>query len=154
MRKTHIGAMQKALYNQAMSGMRNLDSLIAAMEPLLQPETYVFVTSETWAPPASIVPRMTFQEDEGRTFVMTREQAIASGLAHTFPSRMITLNVHSSLEAVGFMASIASALAEKGISVNPAAGFFHDHLFVPEARAHEAMETLRELARQKGSAAE
>jgi uncharacterized protein len=40
---------------------------------------------------------------------------------------MITPNVHSSLEAVGFIfARVASKLAERGIGANPVSGFFHD----------------------------
>jgi hypothetical protein len=38
-------------------------------------------------------------------------------------------------------------LARAGIGVNPVAGFYHDHLFVPAARAGEAMAVLRALAR-------
>lgn len=59
---------------------------------------------------------------------------------------MITCDVHSSLSAVGFLATIAARLTEVGISVNPVSGFFHDHLFVPEGREGEAMEALRGLA--------
>jgi hypothetical protein len=65
---------------------------------------------------------------------------------------MITLEVHSSLEAVGFLAAIATRLAAAGIGVNPVAGYFHDHLFVPEARAEEAMRLLDELAAEHGRA--
>ena len=60
---------------------------------------------------------------------------------------MITLNIHSSLEAVGFLAAITTRLAAAGMGVNPVSAFYHDHLFVPAERAEEAMELLRQLAR-------
>jgi hypothetical protein len=59
---------------------------------------------------------------------------------------MITLNVHSSLEAVGFMAAISTKLAENGIGVNPVSGYYHDHCFVPLGKANEAMKVLQDLA--------
>jgi hypothetical protein len=49
------------------------------------------------------------------------------------------LTVHSSLEAVGFLAAITARLAETGISVNVVSAFYHDHLFVPHDRADEAL---------------
>ena len=58
----------------------------------------------------------------------------------------ITLTVHSSLWAVGFMARIATALAGAGISLNPVAGCYHDLLFVPWSERHQALVVLRELA--------
>lgn len=61
---------------------------------------------------------------------------------------MITLNVHSSLEAVGFMAKISAKLTERGIGVNPVSGFWHDHCFVPVGREGEAMKALEELVRE------
>ena len=63
---------------------------------------------------------------------------------------MITLNVQSSLEAVGFIARVASQLAEKGIGANPVSGFFHDHLFVAEGREEEAVAALKTLAEEAG----
>jgi hypothetical protein len=59
---------------------------------------------------------------------------------------MITLNIHSSLEAVGFMAAVSGKLTEKGISVNPVSGFYHDHCFVPLGREEEATNLLEEMA--------
>lgn len=59
---------------------------------------------------------------------------------------MITLDVHSSLEAVGFMAVISKALAENGIGCNPVSGFFHDHCFVPVERGEDGVKVLRGLA--------
>jgi hypothetical protein len=59
---------------------------------------------------------------------------------------MITLTVHSSLEAVGFLA--AGRLAEAGISVNAVSAYYHDHLFVAEHRADEALRLLQSMSKQ------
>lgn len=64
-----------------------------------------------------------------------------------FPCRMITLNVTSSLEAVGFMAVIATELSKRGMGVNPVSGFYHDHLFVAVGNEVEAVEALTALAK-------
>jgi hypothetical protein len=60
----------------------------------------------------------------------------------------ITLDIHSSLEAVGLTARVATALTEHGISANMIAGFHHDHVFVPWERRDEAMTALRGLSGQ------
>jgi hypothetical protein len=59
---------------------------------------------------------------------------------------MITLNVHSSLEAVGFMAAVTNVLTEQKIGCNPVSGYFHDHLFVPLGREEDALAALTKLA--------
>lgn len=121
----------------------NLDKLIAGMSPVLAPDVYVFTTSEF---PPDIPFIMRFEEAEGKTLIVTRTAAKTAGLNYEFPSRMITLNVHSSLDAVGFMAVIATGLAAEGMGVNPVAGFHHDHIFVPEDRAKDAMGVLTTMA--------
>jgi hypothetical protein len=121
----------------------DLPTLIRAMRPRLQPGTFVFATAKTV--PAGLDPLMTFRETEGATLILPRDQATAAGLAGAFPSRMITLEIQSSLDAVGFLAAITGKLAEAGIAVNPVSGFHHDHLFVPEGRADEAMAILERM---------
>ena len=121
----------------------DLDKLIAGMTPVLAPDVYVFTTSKT---PPDIPAIMRFEEAEGVTLIVTRDTAEAAGLSYEFPSRMITLSIHSSLEAVGFMAAIATRLAAEDMGVNPVAGFHHDHIFVPEDRADDAMRILRAMA--------
>lgn len=69
-----------------------------------------------------------------------------AGLNVSFRSRMITLEIHSSLEAVGFLAAITTRLAGAGMGVNPVSAFHHDHLFVPADRAEEALRLLEDLA--------
>ena len=136
-------------------GERDLRTLLSSLTTTLHPDTFVFITmpdevTSIGALPPSLDARMAFQESEGLTIVTTRASADSHGLEYSFPSRMITLNVHSSLEAVGFIARVASQLAEKGIGANPVSGFFHDHLFVAEGREEEAVAALRNLAEEAG----
>ncbi|MFK7751949.1 MAG: ACT domain-containing protein [Sedimentitalea sp.] len=129
-----------------MSGEMDLTVLLRGMSADLVDGVYVFATVKDGIPPG-LTPRMVFHETEGTTLILLREDAEAHGVTWEFPCRMITLNVHSALEAVGFIARIATELAAAGMGVNPVAGFFHDHLFVPEDRAADAMKILAELAR-------
>lgn len=129
----------------ATPGETDLDTLIASMELQLDPATYVFVTTKAMPDTAALKPIMMFQEAEGTTFILRQDAAQREGLEGIFPCRRITLNVHSSLEAVGFIARIATELAQAGMGVNPVAGFFHDHLFIAEDRADEAMTILQTL---------
>ncbi|MCX7303952.1 MAG: ACT domain-containing protein [Hyphomicrobiales bacterium] len=135
-----------------MTGGTDLKALLASMSPELLAGVFVFVTLPPGSPlPSGVDPVMIFREREGVTLIAPRDEAEAAGLPHTFPSRMITLDVHSSLEAVGFLAAIATRLAAAGMGVNPVAGYFHDHLFVPADRAEDAMEILAAIAAENGS---
>jgi len=129
------------------SGERDLRILLRSLKATLADGTYVFATVAPDAVPPALSPRMTFREAQGVTLILLREEAQAHGIEHDFPCRMITLDVHSSLEAVGFIARIATELARQGMGVNPVAGFYHDHLFVPEGREQEALRILEGIAR-------
>jgi len=131
-----------------MSGETNLDRLIRSMSADLVDGVYVFATIPGSDIPHGLSPRMVFHEAEGTTLILLKSEAEAHELAYEFPCRMITLNIHSSLDAVGFMALIANALAERGMGLNPVSGFYHDHLFVPKDRAEGAMQALAELSNQ------
>ncbi|OAG45665.1 hypothetical protein AYO21_00301 [Fonsecaea monophora] len=82
------------------------------------------------------------------------ESTSTSAYGYTYPCRMITCAVHSSLAAVGFMAVLATRLARCGISVNPVSGFYHDHLFVPVERAEEAVDVLARVREEAQAEAE
>jgi hypothetical protein len=129
-----------------MTGGTNLQELLGSMSASLVDGLYVFVTRSDNALPAGLVPRMIFQEAEGTTLIVLESDAKAHQLDYEFPCRMITLNIHSSLEAVGFIARIATELAKHDMGVNPVAGFYHDHLFVPDGREHDAIAILNNLA--------
>jgi len=58
---------------------------------------------------------------------------------------MITLQIHSSLSAVGLTAAVSKILADEGISANIVAAYFHDHVFVPSHRADEALLALQQV---------
>ena len=130
-----------------MPGETDLKKLLGSMSPELLPGVFVFATLPPGKPiPAGLDPVMTFREREGDTLVLSEDEAKAAALPSAFRSRMITLNVHSSLDAVGFLAAITTRLATAGMGVNPVSGYFHDHLFVPADRADEAMAILEALA--------
>ncbi|RZO29785.1 MAG: ACT domain-containing protein [Rhodospirillaceae bacterium] len=131
-----------------MVGETNLAKMLASMQPRMSAETYVFCTLTDLEPLGALKPRMLFVEAEGLTLILEREAAIAESLDYDFECKMITLNVHSSLAAVGFLARVIPALADLGIGVNPVAGFYHDHLFVPADRGQDALAALEELSRQ------
>jgi hypothetical protein len=131
-----------------MAAERDLTALLQNMKPEMQPGTFVFCTLPAHESiPAALNPLLTFREQEGTTLVIPREEAEATGLRYAFASRMITLTVHSALDAVGFLAAITARLAEAGISVNAVSAFYHDHLFVPADRADDAMAALRKISR-------
>ncbi|TPI12644.1 ACT domain-containing protein [Mesorhizobium sp. B4-1-1] len=134
-----------------MTGETDLQKLLASMTPQLLTDVYVFATLAPGTPvPARLDPIMQFREREGLTLITTEDEAKAAGLAGTFRCRMITLDIHSSLEAVGFLAAITRRLAAAGMGVNPVSAFYHDHLFVPVERAEEALAILQRLAAESG----
>ena len=129
-----------------MPGETNLQKLLGTMSPELLFGVFVFATLAPGVSlPSGIDPVMIFREREGATLILDEEEARAANLPAIFRCRMITLNVHSSLEAVGFLAAVTAPLAAVGMGVNPVSGYFHDHLFVPANRADEAMRILAAL---------
>ena len=129
---------------------RDLSALLRDMQPDMQEGVFVFCTLALHEPiPADIIPRLTFREEEGTTLVIRREEAERARLRYEFQSRLITLTVHSALDAVGFLAAITTRLAEAGISVNAVSAFHHDHLFVPADRADETLAILQEMSNAK-----
>lgn len=133
-----------------MTGERDLKALLGSMKPEIVDGIFVFCTVAYDEPmPAAICPLLTFREREGTTLVTRREEAEAAGLRYEFASRLITLTVHSALDAIGFLAAITARLAGAGISVNAVSAFYHDHLFVPADRADEALVLLQEMSEAK-----
>lgn len=137
-------------------GELSLSKLLATLTATLHPPTYVFaVLAESELPPFSEVEMLCREaKAEGITVITTREYAENHGLQYTFPCRKITLDVTSSLDAVGFIAVVATRLAAAGMGVNPISGFYHDHLFVSLGRELDALRVIAELAEEKRQGAQ
>ena len=132
-----------------MTGLTDLDQMIASLEPRLRDGEYVFVSVSAEAARA-LPAEATVREDEGVTVVLLREHADAADLSYDFVARWISLTVNSSLAAVGLTAAFATALGDEGISCNVLAAYHHDHILVPVADAERALDALRTLARSRG----
>ncbi|RDE25219.1 ACT domain-containing protein [Motiliproteus coralliicola] len=130
-----------------MSAIIDLELLLRSMSPQLQDTSYVFCRVDgTVAEHLSLDPLATFREDEGLTLVLEQRRALEAGLGFEGVFRMITLSVHSSLNAVGLTAAVSSRLAERDISANVIAAYYHDHIFVPHHQAEAALAALEQLS--------
>lgn len=136
------------------SGERHLNTLLGTLSPVLVDEEFVFLTfaDAAYGDHAMLQPVASCVETEGLTLVVPRQQAVDLGHAYDAVFSEISLQVHSSLEAIGLTAAISTALARQHISANVIAGFFHDHIFVPQSDSTNAMAVLVELAELSRSA--
>jgi hypothetical protein len=122
------------------AGETDLARLLAGLAPALAAQPRAIRTQAHDAPlPADAL--MVFREDEGATVIVPQSSADDDAAW-----AQITLRVHSSLEAVGMMAAIATALAERGVPCNAVSAYHHDHLFVPWALRDTALDALHGLA--------
>ncbi|WP_223670794.1 ACT domain-containing protein [Kangiella shandongensis] len=126
--------------------INDLSTLLSDLQPELHQELYVFCTSKAGIPPG-VKPLATFQEAEGLSFVCTEKEAKNVELQYGQEEvmRLISLNVYSSLSAIGMTAAISDVLTRAGISANVVAAYHHDHLFVPQDRAEEALSLLSQF---------
>ncbi|MFT6935769.1 MAG: hypothetical protein ACJA1N_000061 [Saprospiraceae bacterium] len=124
------------------NGVTDLSKLIANMEPILNDGEYVFASVSN----IELIPRTIticeIKEREGVTVVVSKENAEQLGLVFEFVAAWITLNIHSSLEAVGLTAAFASELGKHNISCNVVAGYYHDHIFVDIKDKDKALKVL------------
>lgn len=132
-----------------MSGENNLEHILKNLKPVLHPGKYVFTSqsSDKSVPIESVIG--TFTEKEGTTLILSLENAVKLGMNYEYVAAWITLEVHSSLEAIGLTAVFSNALASHQISCNVIAGFYHDHLFVDYTDGPKAVEILKELSKNR-----
>ncbi|GLC24431.1 ACT domain-containing protein [Roseisolibacter agri] len=128
--------------------LTDLPTLLRSLAPVLRDGEWVFCWLDHDAAQAHAEHALaSMREDDGMSLVLPLAHARAHGLPDTPAFRCITLTVHSSLEAVGLTAAVSGALAARGIAANVIAGARHDHVFVPEMRADEALAVLQALSR-------
>ena len=116
--------------------------ILSSLAPELTAERWMFCQSPEMPGALACAPLMTFREAEGLTLILPEAEAARLGLRSAGPYRRIILSAQTSLEAVGITAAVSAALAHAGISCNIVAAFHHDHIFVRDADAERALETL------------
>ena len=102
-----------------MSGETNLEKLLESMQATLKDGVFVFAHIPT--DNEDLVKDLCiqyFREDEGMAAILRIEDAQKLGITYIYESRMISLMVHSSLDAVGFLAAITAKLAVYWFSGN------------------------------------
>ena len=123
----------------------NLKNILKNLNPSLNEGRYVYCTVDNIdeIPFSKIL--FLFKETESITVVLRKEDAEAMNLGFSYVASWITLEVHSSLSAVGLTAKFSQALSDAGISCNVVAAYFHDHIFVDEKDESKAIEVLNGL---------
>lgn len=124
----------------------DLDALLAGVAPTRRPGEFVFITVDPLEQPSHAM--ATVHEDGHLSCVVDVSTARALGHPAEPVLAWITLQVHSSLTAVGLTAAVASTLAERGIAANVIAGHRHDHVLVPIERADDALVAIEALSQR------
>jgi uncharacterized protein len=127
----------------------NSSGLIRSMKPVLNHGHYVFcsLNENQYADLNEAI--CTFREKEGLTVILPKEAADKQQLKYNYTASWITLNVHSSLDAVGLTAAVSKALADENISCNAVSAVHHDHIFVARKDEERAMRVLMDLQKRK-----
>jgi len=130
-----------------MNGMTDLQKLISSVNPIIVEGDFVFVTipEAAYGNAVHLAPIASFIESEGLTLIIPKDRADEEAIDYDGTFRMITLQVHSSLSAVGLTAAVSKVLADEGVSANIVAAYFHDHIFVPSQKADEALRALQQI---------
>jgi hypothetical protein len=126
----------------------DLDELLRALDPRLNPGAYVFVSVPAGRQVELSSAVAFIREAEAVSLVMEAGAAAAAGFAVTETFAWISLAVHSDLQAVGLTAALSKTLAAAQIACNVIAGARHDHLFVPASQAQAALSELLALQRR------
>ena len=129
----------------------DLATLIRNLGPRTLPATYVFCSLEDadYGALSHTNPLASFAEEQGLTLVLTRANADQEGLAYEGTFRCISLQIHTSLEAIGLTAAVTGELAANDISANVIAGYHHDHIFVPSHQAEPALRLLETMSSRR-----
>ena len=101
-----------------MTGIKELQQLIHGMTPVLNKGEYVFVSVQDISQIEREKTICEFREKEGITVVLSKSYADELKLTYDFVASWITLEIHSSLEAVGLTAAFSAELAKINISCN------------------------------------
>ncbi len=126
----------------AAPGELDLEKMLASLGVTRRPGVYTFVAVGVPTPGLLAASDAMVVEGELTTLVLPVEAARRAGLPVTIELAWLTLTVESSLDAVGLTAAVSGRLADRDIACNMLAGYHHDHLLVPVARAADAIAAL------------
>ena len=131
-----------------MTGEKSLQKLLTSMSPILIEGEFVFVSIKgaAYGDHVDLEPIATVVETEGLTMIISKDKADQGALSYQSIFKCISLEIHSSLDAVGLTATFSTKLSQCGISANVIAGYFHDHIFVQVEHADKAVAALIELS--------
>ena len=119
--------------------------MAASIHAKLHQGIYVFATVTD----LSLIPRsltiMEFQEAEGTSLILKKEDADRLDLTYDYEAAWITIDNVTQLDEVGLTAKFSTALADADISCNVIAGFYHDHVFVDHKSGKKAEQILSKL---------
>lgn len=124
--------------------IKNLEQLLSDLKPRLKSGVFVFCSVQNI--PAGLSPLSIFKEEEGLSIICHQSDADTYKLHYDGLMKMITLDVYSSLDAVGMTAVISKALTDVSISANVVAAYHHDHVFVPLEKAEKAVKVLTQIS--------
>jgi hypothetical protein len=127
-------------------GESDLNKLIKGLSPKLNDGEYVFTSIKNIELLNTSEVICTLKEKEGLTLILERSRADQLGLKYNFIASWITLEVHSSLNAVGLTSLVTTELADNAISCNVIAGYYHDHIFVSTKDSLKTLEILNYLS--------
>ena len=131
---------------------RDLSNLLASLSVVVRDGVWRFETipsdQASWTELVNLRDvrdiAMLFQETEGLTVITSASDDTPADNRWAW----LELSVYSDLQAVGFLAKVAEALAQADIPCNAVAAFHHDHIFVPVDRADDAKTAIEGLRAQ------
>lgn len=125
------------------NGWTDLEYLLTNMQPVLEDQEMVFCSLPRDQAQAYLnLCQGVYQEQEGTTLILEKRLADDQGLSYQLSFKRLTLRVHSSLEAIGFLSRITAVLAGLGFSVNVISAYYHDHLYLKSDQAQSALDAL------------
>lgn len=130
-----------------MSGETDLGIILRSMRPVLSNNEYIFYTTiQSLNAIVKLEPWAIIREEESLTLIVNKVIADENNFEYSLLFKRITLNIHSSLDAVGLTSVISTKLADAGISVNVVAGYYYDHIFVQSGMSGKAFLLLEEFS--------
>ncbi|MDX2378394.1 MAG: ACT domain-containing protein [Acidimicrobiia bacterium] len=127
-------------------GETDLETMLGALAVERRAGVFTFVAVEVPTPRLLAAAAAMVGEGELTTLVLPVEAATRAGLPVTVEMAWLTVQVYSSLEAVGLTAAMSARLTDQGIACNVLAGYHHDHILVPLARVDDATAALTALS--------